>query len=106
MQKSSSKRSLFSEDSTQESIDPKSDKFDAKDIFLSKEVPSTGVLAWVIVKLSIPEIVTGIMNWSCVLINGILAGQMDDPVNLAVVGLAASCSQIFIMYPIVTLGSG
>ena len=69
-------------------------------------MPTTGALAWYLVKLATPEVITGMMNWSCLLVNGVLAGQMDDPVNLAVVGLAASCSQILILYPLVTLGSG
>ena len=45
-------------------------------------------------KLALPAIFTNIMGYATVVVNGVFAGRMNDPVNLAIVGLTSACCNV------------
>ena len=48
----------------------------------------TSKLFTLFIKLALPAIFTNIMGFATVVVNGVFAGRMEDPVKLAVVGLS------------------
>mmetsp|Transcript_17372 Transcript_17372/g.20590 ORF Transcript_17372/g.20590 Transcript_17372/m.20590 type:complete len:128 (-) Transcript_17372:1175-1558(-) len=56
--------------------------------------PSTGRMIKVFLKLSIPNIVTNLLAFLCNVTLVVFAGRMDDPINVAVVGLCGTCCAV------------
>ena len=59
--------------------------------------PSTGSLFLKFGRLAAPAIVTNILSFMCNINMVIFAGRMDDPINVAVIGLAISCTAIMML---------
>ena len=67
--------------------------------------PPTSVLMTTFLNLAIPSIITFILGFATTLIQSFYAGTMQDPINLTVVGLSSSLSQIIIFTPLMGINS-
>ena len=76
------------------------DLFDPK-----SEQPNTYKMFCLFLKLAIPSILTNLLAFVTVVTNGVLAGQMEDPVNLAVVGLSGTCCGVLVQSIMIGLNS-
>ena len=59
--------------------------------------PSTSKMLRQFAKLAIPAISTNLLNFISIIVNTVIAGHMNDPVMLAVVGLANVCQAIMVL---------
>ena len=47
-------------------------------------------------KITIPAVLTNLLFYATIINDNVFAGHMEDPVNLAVVGLTNTCSQVMV----------
>lgn len=74
---------------------------DADLFFDTKQGPYSNIkLLKVFIGLALPCILTNILAYFGGLVNVIYASRMDDPINMAVVGLATTSIQIAVVYPL------
>ena len=59
----------------------------------------------VFLKLSIPVVVTNVIDHTSIIINSVFAGHMNDPIKLAVVGLSNVCCMIMVQTFLIGLNS-
>ena len=68
-----------------------------RDIFdPEKDPPSTRAMLSLFNKITIPAVLTNLLFYATIINDNIFAGHMEDPRNLAVVGLTNTCSQIMV----------
>ena len=65
----------------------------------------TSKLFIIFLKLALPAMFTNIMGFATVVVNGVFAGRMIDPVNLAVVGLTSACGNVMGISLVIGLNS-
>ena len=68
--------------------------------------PTISTIFFTFIKVVVGEIFSGVIIWAIYLTNGIWAGTLPDPTNLAVVGLASVTCQVLIMYPVNSFAYG
>ena len=56
-------------------------------------------------KITIPAVLTNLLFYATIINDNIFAGHMEDPKNLAVVGLTNTCSQIMVHLLLIGLNS-
>ena len=56
--------------------------------------PATGLMFWIFLKLAVPNIITNLVGFLCSVTLIVFAGRMEDPINVAVVGLCNACCAI------------
>ena len=69
------------------------------------EPPTTSKMFACFLKIVVPAIFTNLIAFATVIINGVFAGRMNDPVKLAVVGLASVCVNIMVSSIMIGLNS-
>ena len=67
--------------------------------------PSTNKMLSIFLKIAVPSILTNILAFASVVTNTIFAGTLEDPINLAVVGLAGTCVSIMVQSVMIGLNS-
>ena len=84
---------LNSANTAEESARSKKDQmFDPKG-----EPPTTYKIITLFLKLAVPSILTNLLGFATVVTTGVFAGRMNDPVKLAVVGLAGVCCAVMVL---------
>ena len=58
--------------------------------------PATCTMFTLFLRLVVPAICTSVLGMVTFVTNSVFAGRMDDPVKLAVVGLAGTCCNIMV----------
>lgn len=77
---------------------PKPSNYDSRRMFDPVEPQaSIGMMFLTFGKLAAPAIVTNILSFMCNINMVIFAGRMEDPINVAVIGLAISCTAIMML---------
>ena len=61
-----------------------------------KNPPSDGAMFSLFNKITIPAVLTNLLFYATIINDNVFAGHMEDPKNLAVVGLTNTCSQIMV----------
>ena len=56
-------------------------------------------------KVAIPAVLTNLLSYTTIIIDNIYAGQMEDPRNLAVVGLTYTTSLVMVLMPLIGLNA-
>lgn len=52
-------------------------------------------------KVTIPAVLTNLLSYTTIIIDNIYAGQLEDPRNLAVVGLTYTTSLLMVLVPLI-----
>ena len=58
---------------------------------------STRKMLTMFLKIAVPAVVTNIIGITTMIVNTFFAGHMDDPINLAAVGLSNTCCIMFVL---------
>ena len=56
-------------------------------------------------KVAIPAVLTNLLSYTTIIIDNVYAGQMEDPRNLAVVGLTYTTSLVLVLMPLIGLNA-
>ena len=59
----------------------------------------------IFMKIALPSVFTNILGFATVVCNTIFAGTLEDPINLAVVGLAGTCAAVLVLSIMIGLNS-
>ena len=61
------------------------------------KLPATRQMLTCFLRLALPAIFTNLVGYSAVMVNGVFAGRMNDPVKLAAVGLNSVCVNVMVL---------